>query len=85
MRAIGERTCKIESGAWGHPSNVCRQRYLIEASDQGKALADYLGYERRPHRFTQADVGRTIEILSDGRTQWTAWSFVPEQVSATVL
>lgn len=78
MKAITDRICKKESGLVGGLRKVCRQRFEVEAADVGTTHINFRGYQHGRYTFDKADVGRQIEILSDG-TNWTCWGFIQAQ------
>jgi hypothetical protein len=62
--------------ALGRDANHYRQRFTVEQSDVGTKRDHYLGHNRPAKEFTQQDVGRQIEVQSDGGG-WTCWNFAP--------
>jgi hypothetical protein len=75
MRPYSARTCKEEKNSRG-TCVVCRQRFIIEHSDVDTLRHNYMGPGQKPLKFSRADVGRTIEVLTDNRSDWTCWFFV---------
>lgn len=75
MKPITERTHQHRTSAVGRDQDVFVQRFEVEASDVGHERQHYLGFNHRHHLMGKADVGRQIEVLSDGKG-WTCWSFL---------
>lgn len=75
MKELSTRTCKMEWGLVGSATKVCRQRFEVESKDAGATKPHFNGFQYREYRFTQADVGRTIEVMSDD-SGWRCWGFI---------
>jgi hypothetical protein len=74
MKPLTEKVWRVASNAWGRPSGAFHQDFEIEASDVGYNKPHMGGFNHNWHVFTQADVGRKINQMTDG-TGWTCWSF----------
>jgi len=61
--------------ALGHYRTLDSQRFEIEPSDINTVRANYLGFQYKTHRFKSDDVGRQLEVLSNGNG-WTCWTFI---------
>ncbi len=62
------------ANAWGQASVSIHTLYEIEQIDVGETRPNYRGFEHSSHTFTIRDVGRQIDVRTDG-TGWTCWSF----------
>lgn len=50
------------------------QRFTVESSDVGASWEDYLGYRHARRTFTAADVGRVVEVVTQG-AHYRCWYF----------
>lgn len=74
MQPITEKHTRTDANAWGRPVTIEAQQFCVAESDVGTKRAHYLGHDYAYYTFTKADVGRLIEVQSDG-TGWTCWYF----------
>ncbi len=77
MRPASEKRRELRSSASGPGGYVYVQRFEVEQSDVDTVRPHYLGYCYKAHRFKSDDVGRAIEVLTDGG--WTVWNFCQEK------
>ena len=74
MKAIGEKYQVTAANGLGHDSTATHQKFEITEADVGHTRDNYLGYRHKYYKFTRADIGREIIVMTDG-TGWTCWSF----------
>lgn len=49
-------------------------QFEVEPSDVGLTREHYLGYQHKAYKFVQGDVGKVIEVRSQG-SGYTTWFF----------
>lgn len=75
MKQLTEKVCKLETLLVGGQDMICRQRFEVEESDIGVVRPHYGGHNYKALKFTRSDVGKSIEVMTDGRG-WTCWGFI---------
>lgn len=63
-----------KNGLGGY-STTMHTEFEVEATDVGSTRDNFLGYRHRSYQFQRSDVGRHIQVQTDG-TGWTCWYFV---------
>lgn len=63
------------ANALGKYTTCIHTHYEIELEDVGKVRDHYLGYKHKSLQLTRRDVGRTINVMTDG-SGWTCWDFI---------
>ncbi len=78
MRVISENVRKGSRDAGGRDIWTYTQRFVVEDADVGQTRPHFGGHHYRRHTFTQADVGKVIEVQADraDRSGWQCWGFV---------
>lgn len=74
MKALDQPTLHEGTNGWGGTSRSYHQTFEVEASDVGATRENYRGFGHSSHKFTRTDVGKTIDVLTDG-TGWMCWTF----------
>lgn len=74
MKRLTQPETRRGANAWGQSSVSIHELFEIEESDVGRTRENYRGFGHSSHRFSLRDVGRVIDIISDG-TGWTCWFF----------
>lgn len=72
----------IGTNAWGGESRTFRTIYQIEQSDVGTKRENKGGHRQPAHTFTRNDIGRCIEVITDG-TDYTCWYFLQPTTHGT--
>ncbi len=70
MKQLTEKVVSNTRNAWGGYANVAHQEFEVEANDIGQVKENYLGYRHKSYKFAPSDLGRIIDVMSDG----TTWS-----------
>lgn len=74
MRKLTEPTRRDTINGWGQSSWRYEALFEVEEADVGTERPHYLGHNHRKYKFTAADVGCKIEVLTDA-SDWTCWTF----------
>jgi len=72
----------IGTDAWGRESRTIRTIYQIEQSDVGTKRENKGGHRQPAHLFTHNDIGRRIEVITDG-SDYTCWFFLQPTTHGT--
>lgn len=75
MKKVTEPETRNVANAWGQYSDTTCQEFEVEPSDVGHTRPDYRGEGYSKHKFTQADVGRRIQVLTKPPSAYTCWVF----------
>lgn len=74
MRRIGKSGSVTALNGLGHNSTCTHTDWQVEPQDVGQTRDNYLGFRHRTYMFTRQDVGKVIDVMTDG-SSWTCWSF----------
>lgn len=74
MKQVHGPSVSVRNNAWGRPQKLTITAYEVESKDVGTTKANYLGYNNGHYKFKESDVGRHINVFTDG-TGWTNWGF----------
>lgn len=82
MLAITNRMTHKGRNAWGRDCITTRQAFIVEAEDVRKVKENYGGHGQHGRMFTEEDVGRVIEVITDPKdpayVSWYFGSILPE-------
>ncbi len=82
MLAITNRMTHKGRNAWGRDIITTRQAFIVEAEDVRKVKDNYGGHGQPGRMFTEEDVGRVIEVITDPKdpayVSWYFGSILPE-------
>lgn len=75
MKEISSPIRKSLSTNCNGPNEVFEiSQFQVERSDVGRTREHYLGYKHKTYQFVQGDVGKVIEVRSQG-SGYTTWFF----------
>jgi hypothetical protein len=75
MKKLTDTFVTNDKNAWGGYRDVTHQHFVVEQDDVGAKHQNYLGMGHAIHQFTEADVGRHVDVLSMPGG-YTSWSFL---------
>jgi hypothetical protein len=67
------RSVRRSTNCGGPDQTFTVQFFEIEPSDVGQLLDDYQGHRQRAHLITADEVGREVEVLTQGPGYRCAW------------
>lgn len=81
MKTLSEPHRVNAAGKPGRDLYLDHQLLEVELEDVGKVMSDYGGHGHRYHKFTAADVGKRVAIMTSpdiqrDRRSYRMWSFV---------
>lgn len=75
MKPTGYSESVTATNGLGHDSTARHTHFEVEQRDVGVTRNNYGGYHHSSYTFKRSDVGRVIDVMTDG-TAWTCWHFV---------
>ena len=74
MKRIGKSEAVTAANGLGHDSTAIHSDWQVEESDVGRQRENYGGYRHAVYEFKRSDVGRVIDVMTDG-SQWNCWTW----------
>lgn len=81
MKPLSEPHSVTAANTWGRDVTLDHQLLEVEPEDVGKVMSDYGGHGYRYRKFTAADVGKRVVMMTSpeiqrDRRSYRMWAFV---------